>query len=225
MVYVLISAAGAGTRFGSPLPKQFCEMGDRPVLFHTIEAVSRALPDSQIILILSEGAIALWESLCDKHNFNSPKVVIGGATRYDSVKNGLRAIADRVDDDDIILVHDGARPNISARLCRQLVDTARSAGSAIPVLPLTESIRVINNDGGTSAVNRSGYVSVQTPQAFKAGILTHAYMGDYCEAFTDDASVVEAAGYDITTIPGDVANIKITRPGDIEIAGILATMQ
>ena len=186
---------------------------------HAINALRHALPDAPTIIVLSESEIERWEELCREHNFISPEIAVGGPTRFDSVRNALRLVDDGID---YVLVHDGARPFPSPRLIREVADALHAEGvdGAIPAVPLTDSVRLLEADGASTAVDRSRYRSVQTPQGFPAGLLKEAYAkAAGPEGFTDDASVMEAAGYDrIVLTQGDPDNIKITNPHDLALA-------
>lgn len=217
-LHTIIVAAGSGSRFGASLPKQYCNLAGRPVLMHTIEAIRRATDNAAITLVLSHDMRNFWAELCSQHNFQSPQVVDGGATRWHSVKNAIEAIKSA--DADIIMVHDGARPIVDTETVQRLIAAADSTGAAIPVTAVTDSLRVLAEPNAPTgkAVNRALYRAVQTPQAFRATTLIEAYNLPYTTLFTDDASVVEAAGKAVTLVEGSPQNIKITNPGDIEIA-------
>lgn len=213
-IYNIIVAAGSGSRFGAALPKQYCLMNGRPVLMHTIENMRRALPQSQIVLVLNRDFVDYWTELCDKYSFISPKVVEGGDTRWQSVKNAIDEIPA---DTQVITVHDGARPIVDSMMVERLISALDDAVGAIPVVSVTDSLRQIVESGSTP-VDRSLYKAVQTPQAFHADKLIEAYSLPFDATFTDDASVLAALGYDVALVEGDTYNIKITNPLDIEIA-------
>ena len=213
-IYNIIVAAGSGCRFGAALPKQYCLMNDRPVLMHTIENMRRALPESQILLVLNRDFVDYWAELCEKYSFISPKVVEGGDTRWQSVKNAIDKIPT---DAQVITVHDGARPIVDPMMVERLIGALNNAIGAIPVVSVTDSLRQIN-ETGSIPVDRSLYKAVQTPQAFHADKLVEAYSLPFDATFTDDASVLAALGYDVALVEGDTYNIKITNPLDIEIA-------
>lgn len=214
-IAVIIVAAGTGSRYGAALPKQFCLLDGRPVLMHTVDGLRRALPEADFVLVLSASMTDYWQELCHAAGFAALPVVAGGVTRWESVRNALPAVADS----DIVLVHDGARPVVEAAMVARVVDGVVSAGAAIPVVPVTDSLRCRTADG-TEAVDRSRFVAVQTPQGFDTSVLAAAYAQPFSPAFTDDASVVEAYGHSVTMVDGDVHNIKITNPGDIDVARI-----
>lgn len=219
MEHVIIVAAGRGHRFGGDLPKQFCLLGDEPVLMHTVRRLARALPKSNMVIVLNAGYADYWRKMCEQYGFESPRIVIGGDTRWQSVKNALEAL--RPADDDIVLVHDGVRPVVSKDMVKRVIDALSTAHASIPVQPVTDSLRQISADGTSHAVDRSTLVAVQTPQAFRAKELTEAYRRPFHASYTDDASVYEAAGYGVPMlVDGSPLNIKITHPRDIEVAAI-----
>lgn len=215
--YAIIVAGGSGSRFGSAIPKQFLPLSGKPVLMHTIARFAQA--GAKIVLALPQAQIGYWNTLCKQYAFTQPvTTVAGGDNRFESVKNALAAIT--ADKGDIIAVHDGVRPIVSQDVIENAYAEAAIHGSAIPVIQVTDSIRM--TDGNAShAVDRSRLVAVQTPQAFDASLLLPAYDTQYIATFTDDASVVEHAGHAVHLIAGDTCNIKITHPGDIEIAELL----
>lgn len=218
---VIIVAGGRGTRFGGPLPKQFLELAGRPVLMRTIEAFAAAgISGLEIVVVLPPDQHGLWRDLCRKHGFSVPHVVAGGgASRFESVRNGLRIA--QAPDGGVIAVHDGVRPLVPQSVIGRVMQAARLGGAAIPVVPVTDSVRRLDAGGASHAVPRSQLRAVQTPQAFSAALLRQAYRTEPSSDFTDDASVVEAAGHAVTLVDGDPVNIKITHPADIAVAEIL----
>ena len=213
-IYNIIVAAGSGSRFGAALPKQYCLMNGRPVLMHTIENMRVALPDSHIVLVLNKEFVDYWAELCEQYSFESPCVVVGGDSRWQSVKNAIDTIPD---DAEVITVHDGARPIVDRMMVERLIAALNDAPGAIPVVSVTDSLRRVNEQG-SYPVDRSQYKAVQTPQAFHADKLVEAYSLPFVPTLTDDASVMAAMGYEVALVEGDTYNIKITNPLDIEIA-------
>jgi 2-C-methyl-D-erythritol 4-phosphate cytidylyltransferase len=185
---------------------------------HTIDAIRRATDNAPITLVLSADMRGLWSEMCREHDFVSPAVVDGGETRWHSVKNAISSLDEK--SVDIVLVHDGARPIVDAAMVARLIDAAAETGAAIPAVAVTDSLRVLPERNATigAAVDRSLYRAVQTPQAFRASVIFDAYNLPYDTIFTDDASVVEANGNIVVMVEGSPRNIKITNPGDIEIA-------
>ncbi len=217
MDYVIIVAGGKGLRMGSDVPKQFLPVGGVPVLMRTISRFAEAVPGIGIILVLPESQHGYWDSLCREHSFTvSHTVVNGGDTRFASSRNGLMAIP--ADAQGLVGIHDGVRPFVSAEGIRRCYDAARSHGAAIPVMPVTDTLRLVSPDGGGHNVLRSDYRVVQTPQVFDISLARRAFDRPYSESFTDDASVVEAAGHRVTMVEGNRENIKLTTPFDLKIA-------
>ena len=220
--YAIIVAGGKGLRMGTDLPKQFLPIGGRPVLMHTLEAFHHALPDIQLILVLPAEQQGLWDELCRRHAFTlQHSVVSGGATRFHSVSNGLCAIPASVSEA-VVGVHDGVRPFVSADVIRRCYAAARQRDAVVPVVPVVETVRELT-EGASVTRDRSRFRLVQTPQTFRLSLLRRAYEQPYREAFTDDASVVEALGVDVTLVEGNRENIKITTPFDLTVAEALLT--
>ena len=144
----------------------------------------------------------------------------GGQTRFHSVQNGLALIPD--DAEGVVGVHDGVRPFVNTNVIRLCYDTARATGAAVPVTTVVETLRLVENAHGSShTVPRSEYRLVQTPQTFDIQLLKAANRQPYSDMFTDDASVVESYGHDITLVDGNRENIKLTTPYDLRIAEAL----
>jgi 2-C-methyl-D-erythritol 4-phosphate cytidylyltransferase len=216
--YAVIVAGGSGTRMQSDIPKQFMLLKGKPVLYYAINSFLKTFEDCKIILVLPEVHIGAGQEIIDAFfDYNKIKIVQGGRTRFHSVQNGLAQITE---DDCIIFVHDAVRPILSKTLLERCYTSAEELGTAVPVIPLKDSIRKIV-DSNNEAVNRNDFVLVQTPQTFHGKILLPAFKIDYKEIFTDEASVVEAFGLKISLVDGDDANIKITTPKDLAIAEIL----
>ena len=217
----IIVAGGSGTRFGAELPKQFLELGGKPILMRSIEAFANSgnCP-VDVIVTLPSDQMDLWQRLCDRHGFSVPhRVVPGGETRWHSVKHALDSMGD-VNEVDVIAVHDGVRPMVTADVICRTIAAARRDGAAIPVVALNDSVRQVVGEA-SHALDRSTLRAVQTPQAFDARLLLDAYSLPYQPTFTDDASVVEQLGHPITLVEGDPHNLKITRPMDLALAEYL----
>lgn len=217
----IIVAGGSGTRFGAELPKQFLELGGKPILMRSIEAFANSgnCP-VDVIVTLPSDQMDLWQRLCDRYGFDVPhRVVPGGETRWHSVKHALDSMGD-VNEVDIIAVHDGVRPMVTADVICRTIEAARRDGAAVPVVALNDSVRQVVGEA-SHALDRSALRAVQTPQAFDARLLLDAYSLPYQPTFTDDASVVEQLGHPITLVEGDPHNLKITRPMDLALAEYL----
>ena len=216
MDYVIIVAGGKGLRMGSDVPKQFLPIGGKPVLMRTLERFREYSPDLQIILVLPKAQQEYWKELCQKHNFTVVyQLADGGETRFHSVQHGLALIPD--DAEGVVGVHDGVRPFPSIDVIRDCYETAHKKNAVIPVIPVVETLRHVTE--GTKP--RGDYRLVQTPQTFDIQLLKAANRQPYNDGFTDDASVVEAFGFDVTLVEGNRENIKITTNYDLKIAEVL----
>lgn len=213
----LIVAGGSGKRMGNEIPKQFIELKGKPILMHTIETFFNFSHDIETIIVLPEIQINGWKKICNKLDFTIPHFITeGGNTRFESVKNGLAMVSQ----EGIVFIHDGVRPFVSNATLTNCLNTAWEKGNAIPVIPVSESLRKVV-DEKNKAVDRRLYRMVQTPQTFHSKIIKTAYLQDYNPLFTDDASVFESNGGIINLVPGNQENIKITYPEDLAIAKIL----
>lgn len=213
----MIVAGGSGSRMGGGIPKQFRTLCGHPVLWWSMKAFHDEDPSTHLILVLPQEFITLWKDFFSTLSASEQfphSVTSGGKSRSESVKNGLALVEN---DESLVAVHDGARPMITKELISKGWETAEQSGAAIPVLAVTDSLRRVNGDC-SEAVDRSEYVAVQTPQVFKTGLLKESYAKAKDEVFSDDASVVENAGYKVKLYPGLVENMKITNPKDIALA-------
>lgn len=212
--YAIIVAGGTGSRMGNAIPKQFLLLRDRPVLYYTIQTFLEAFNDLQVILVLPDAFTDMGAEIIDAFFDHSRiKITAGGETRFNSVKNGLKLVSS----DSIVFVHDGVRCLVTTELIQRCYMKALENGSAIPVVPAKDSVRIIGQDDNES-IDRTKVVLVQTPQTFHSRILLPAFEIDYKERFTDEATVVEAYGLKIQLVEGEEVNIKITRPSDLIIA-------
>lgn len=224
MDYVIIVAGGKGLRMGSDIPKQFLPIGGRPVLMRTLERFRAYSDDLQIILVLPEAQQDYWRQLCETYHFGvNYRLANGGQTRFHSVQNGLALVPD--DAEGVIGVHDGVRPFPDIEVIRNCYETAREKKAVIPVIPVVETVRQLESGAAgvtlSKTVPRDEYRLVQTPQAFDIQLLKAANRQPYSDGFTDDASVVESYGHEITLVEGNRENIKITTPYDLKIAEVL----
>lgn len=212
--YAVIVAGGSGLRMGAGKPKQFLELKGKPILWHTIQQFLDAFNDLHIILVLpkeyiGEG-IEILPLLNDRERV---EIIVGGPTRFDSVKIGLSIIHNP----GIVFVHDGVRCLVSVDLIQRCYLQAVEKGSAIPAVSATDSIRIINGDSN-SVADRDHVRIIQTPQTFQTSILLPAFEQAYNESFTDEATVLEAIGVNVHLIEGEYNNLKITRPIDLLVA-------
>lgn len=217
MDYIIIVAGGKGLRMGGEIPKQFLPIGGKPVLMRTLERFREYSKDLKIILVLPEAQQEYWHQLCQEYHFDVEYTLAnGGETRFHSVQNGLAKVPD--DAQGVVGVHDGVRPFVSVEVISNCFETARTKKAVIPVTPVVETLRHIPSQQN---VLRSDYCLVQTPQCFDIQLLKAANHQPYSEAFTDDASVVEAYGHEVSMVEGNRENIKITTPFDLKIAETL----
>ncbi len=217
--YVIIVAGGKGERMKYDIPKQFIVFNGKPILMHTIEKFKLYNNNIEIILVLPEKQVEYWSDLCKKYEFNTPiKIVFGGKTRFHSVKNGLDTIPK--DEKSTIAIHDGVRPLVSKNMIKRCFSVAKEKGNAIPILPMTDSLRRVEN-GKSQIVNRDLYKTVQTPQVFENQIVLKSYEQEFSTEFTDDASVIEQAGFEVYLTEGEKKNIKITTQEDLDLASFL----
>ena len=216
--YAIIVAGGKGLRMGGELPKQFIPIEGRPVLMRTLDAFHACDASIQLILVLPHDHQAYWHELCAQYQFAVPhRIADGGATRFHSVQSGL-SLVDAPEA--LVAVHDGVRPFVSPEVIRRCYAEAEAHGAVVPVIPVVETVRQLVGEGSIT-VPRDAYRLVQTPQTFRATLLRRAYEQPYTDAFTDDASVVEALGCAVTLVDGNRENIKLTTPFDLIVAKAL----
>lgn len=221
--YAIIVAGGEGTRLGGDLPKQFRDLGGRPVLWWSMKAFHDEDPSTRIILVVHPRHVDDWKnlfmSLPEEDRFPHD-VATGGTSRTGSVKNGLAGIPDKAEA--LVAVHDAARPLVSPEMIARGWEAARKAGGAVPAVAVTDSLRCLTDEGSV-AVDRSRYVAVQTPQVFNVSLLKRAYEMNPDAVYSDDASAFEASGMTPVIYEGSHLNMKVTNPGDIEIASLFIT--
>lgn len=219
--YAVLVAGGSGSRMGSEVPKQFLPLAGKPILLHTIEQFLK-IDEIQIILVLPEKDIAYWNEITTKQSpdsefLQSIKIVVGGKSRFQSVKNGLAY----VEADSLVAVHDGVRPLIDTEIIEKSFGVANESGNAVTSVQLKDSIREIGEHQQNKAVERTKFRLMQTPQTFQSSIIKKAFEVEEQSFFTDCASVLEFAGYAINLIDGSYENIKITTPEDLIVAEAL----
>ena len=216
----LIVAAGNGSRMNNQIPKQFILINHKPILYYSINSFLEAFDDIEIILVLPQEYMANGQEIVDGYFDNTKfRFCAGGRTRFHSVQNGLELIDET--EESIIMVHDGVRSLLTTDLIRRSYDAALEFGTAIPVIPCKDSMRIIDENNENTIVDRNNLRIVQTPQTFHNKILQSAFKIDYKDQFTDEANVVEAFGIKLHLIDGEENNIKITTPVDLKIAEIL----
>lgn len=219
-VRVLIPAAGAGRRMGAGTNKQYMELADRPILARTVEAFEQhPLIDSIIIIVPPAEIPYCKEEIVARGNFcKVTAVVAGGAERQDSVYCGLLACG--ADDDDLILIHDGARPLVSREIIDRVIESAQQHGACLAAVPVKDTIKVVQDCSVTVTPDRATLWQAQTPQGFRYNLIRAAH--DQAARLglqgTDDAQLAELAGYKVRVVQGDYRNLKITTPDDLSVA-------
>jgi len=213
----IIVAAGTGSRFGSPTPKQFLEIHGKPVIIHTLERFESCPQINEIVLVLPDTEIETFQKIGEKYNFKkSVKTVSGGKTRAESVWNGLSAIDSR--QCEIVIVHDGARPIVSVREITETIEKARQTGAACLVAAVTDTIKEISGDKIVQTIDRAKLRRALTPQAFRFEILNRAFQTNNFVAATDESFLVENLGVEVSIVEGSARNIKITQAEDLILA-------
>ena len=212
--HVLIVAAGRGSRFGGPLPKQYCLLAGQPVLRHTVLAFRRHPAIASIRVAIHPDDRALYDQAVGGLGLAEP--VSGGALRQDSVRNLLTALD--VPADDLVLIHDGARPLVSAAVIDGTIAALAEADGAIAALPVRDTVKRAVGTGIEETVDRTYLWRAQTPQGFRYGAILHAHRDGAGLDLSDDAAVAERAGMAVELVMGNEDNFKITTAEDLERA-------
>ena len=219
-IALLVVAGGRGSRAGEGLPKQYRRLGDATVLARTLANLCAAAPDAALTVVIHPDDAALYAASVDElpeaERARISPPALGGASRQESVRNGLEAIA-RSGAPEIVLIHDAARPFVDAALIARAVAAARAHGAAAPGVPLNDTVKEIDAQGVVTATpDRARLRAVQTPQSFRFGLICDAHRAAEAGAreFTDDAMIAEAAGHAVHIFDGDPANFKLTTQED-----------
>ena len=226
-VFVILPAAGLGTRMAGPQPKQFLALNGQPILIHSLRAFAAVERVTAIYVAVRSTEIErveaqISEFLPDPDIASRIRVVEGGDNRQESVSHALAALP--AEQDDIVLVHDAVRPLIDAATIDRTIDAVIAHGAAIVGLPAVDTIKQVERTAHgaliTSTIPREFVVLAQTPQGFRYGLLQRAFAEATADGFvgTDEASVAERAGLPVAVVPGSQVNLKITQPGDLELA-------
>lgn len=203
---------------GGELPKQYMELRGKPLIIHTLERFQRFDPEIKIVVVISPSHKKWWEPLTHTYELSREiTLAMGGLTRFDSVKNGLT----KLEKGTLTGIHDAVRPLVSQDTLLRCYESALHRGSGIPVIDMEESVRQLQDRGGSSAMDRSSLKRVQTPQVFHTDRIIKAYQQAYDPAFTDDATVYESIYGPPALVEGNLENIKITTPADLKLAGLL----
>jgi 2-C-methyl-D-erythritol 4-phosphate cytidylyltransferase len=213
---LIITAGGTGSRFGNTEGKQFTLIENTAMVVYTAKKFLPFKDITKIIFTIDKLHVEKLEAILEKENFNIDWTVMpGGVTRYDSVKGAFSTLSE---DTDYVLIHDGARPYISSDLLQRSIDAVKQYNAVIPGVPVVDTVKQVDEDGFVKqTLQRSELKAVQTPQCFAYGILKKAY--EACtlppEKITDDAMMVEMAGFPIKVIEGEVSNSKVTYATDV----------
>lgn len=225
-VAAIIAAAGTGRRMGGDVPKQYLEIGGRPIICHTLDRFREVRGIDEVVIVVEPGREEAFRSeIIDRHEYPSSwRIVGGGKVRQESVANGLAFVSP---DCDVLVIHDGVRPFITAQDIERSIAVAARDGACVIAAPIKETIKRVGPDGFIcETVDRERLWGAQTPQCFLRSIFSAAIESARRDGFigTDEASLVERAGVRVTIVEGDVRNIKITMPADLAVAeGILAS--
>ena len=224
--YVIIMAAGHGTRMGSNVPKQFLELDGKPILQMTIEKFVLSYPDIRIITVLPKEYLQGWRNYCSQSNCFYPQILVeGGITRFHSARNALKKVPDGA----LVAIQDGVRPLVSPELIVRMFSKMESCRAVVPVLPAVDTLKVLRKATDVSGhevletvqgghVDRSQIYRAQTPQIFRSEDIKAAYGQAFDTSFTDDASVAEKKNIPVSYIEGERFNIKITTQEDLDVA-------
>lgn len=212
----IVTAGGIGKRMGTAIPKQFIEICGKPIIIRTIERLLSYDTKAQVIVTLPVDYVDFFKDLLLQFLVNQEvTIVVGGEERFHSIKNALNEVKG-----EFVWIHDAVRPFVSVDVLNALGEAVQSKKAVIPVIEVKESLRqVLKNE--SKAVKRAEFRIVQTPQVFEKTLITQAYLQEYWSEFTDDASVVEANGYEIYLVEGNQENIKLTNPLDLKLADLL----
>ena len=226
-VFAILPAAGLGTRMAGPQPKQFLALDGVPILIHSLRAFAAVKRVTAIYVAVRKPEMERVQAQMAEHGTEygftgRVHVVEGGDNRQESVAHGLAAVP--AEDDDIVLVHDAVRPLIDTATIERTIDAVAEHGAAIVGLPAVDTIKQVERTAHgaliTATIPREFVVLAQTPQGFRYGLLQSAFAEATEDGFvgTDEASVVERAGHAVAVVPGSAVNLKITQPGDLELA-------
>lgn len=215
-VSAIVPAAGKGARLGRALPKAFVPVAGKPLLAHTLASLSKAFRFDEILVVVGPGHVGRARRLAARAGLHNVRVVRGGATRAESVLNALREVSAS---SSLVAVHDAARPLVSKRLVRALVEAASECGAAIAALPATATVKRVFRGRVTGTEDRETLALAQTPQVFRTKLLAARYARLGAKAFraTDEASLFDGSGQIVRAVPGEVANIKVTTAEDLKL--------
>lgn len=209
--YAIILAAGNSRRMHSNIPKPLLSVNGKSLLCYSLDSFIGIVPISNIILVINRAHKGIFLLFWHKYpEYDGIKTVVGGKERFDSVKNALAALPD----DGIVAIHDAARPYVPKKLIRKGYKLAKETNSAIPYHKTYNTVR-IKDDDKNILIDRDNVMLIDTPQFFNISLLKQAYEHDYCDKFTDDASVWESKNLPLSFFEGTRLNLKVTYPEDL----------
>jgi 2-C-methyl-D-erythritol 4-phosphate cytidylyltransferase len=215
---VIVVAGGSGTRMGGDLPKQYQELEGLPLIVHSLKKFRLFDPGILVVVVVAPSHRDHWEAISDRFQLSSGITLAhGGASRYDSVRNGLV----RVEEGMVVGIHDAVRPLVSQGTLERTYAEALLKGSGVPVIPMEDSVRMLDGPEGSTVVDRTLLWRVQTPQVFQSTLIKQAYQEYKDPAVTDDATVFESRFGHVNLVEGNRENIKITTPADMILARAL----
>ncbi len=221
----IIPAAGTGTRMKASHPKQFLSLAGVPILVHTLRKFIRCPSIEMAIVPMRKPDIAAFEPVLAKENLlGFARLVPGGIHRQDSVYAGLQEVDPQTE---IVVVHDAVRPFVEVASIEAVIAAARTSGAAILAVPCTDTVKQIEKNQVVATLPRDKIVLVQTPQAFRYGLLKQGFEKACEESFyaTDESCLVERLGHSVTVLRGSEANIKITKPSDLPVAELFVKQE
>ncbi len=219
-VTAIVPAGGSGSRLGLKTGKPFVMLSGKPILYYAIRALEAADGVSEIIVASEKNRIGRVKAIVKRFGFRKVKnIVAGGKTRADSVKNCLDAITG---DPDIVLIHDAARPLVSAGMIKDAIRLASKYGACAAAVPESDTLKLSGPDGFVKrTIDRRNVFRAQTPQAFRTALIRRAYGKQGAKRATDDSFILEGLGVKVRILPGSYRNIKITTREDLKIAEAL----
>lgn len=224
-IAVIIAAAGKGTRLGAPIPKQYLEIGGEPVILKTLKVFESMEEIDYIFIVTNDEYIEYCRKLAKDNSIKKVEgIVPGGLQRQDSVYNAIQEVNRKCPGVVNVLIHDAARPFVNHETIANVIKATDEKGAAVACVAMKDSVRYAEADGSRS-VDRNDYFSVQTPQGFRKSVLIESYEKALTDGFygTDDASLVERAGYKVEIVEGDYQNIKITTREDLPMENRVGT--
>lgn len=213
-VHIVLAAGGLGQRFGASQKKQFLELGGQSLLDHCLNQFLQTPNLGEIKVVLPQDEV-------ENFAFNDPRIqaVVGGGSRAESVRNGVMSL-EGCAEDDIVLVHDAARPLVDQEIIQNVITGVQKSGCAIAAVPVVDTLKQVQDEAITGTVDRDVLRAAQTPQGSTWGRFQQAYakLNQDLPRMTDEAMLFENSGFDVIFVAGKRQNLKVTTPEDLEIA-------